>query len=465
MASNRFYMPEFPEKGKYPLYRYRIPMNPGIGQYQECNEPPSVIDYKNPYFSTGVKKLYLNAENADVYFICADDKDVRIPAHKLLLGAANDAFHAMFYGELCEKGDIEINDASGDAFKEFLQFFYLENIKLTMDNIDGVLNLCSKYVFSSSVNICERFLIDSLDNGNVCFIYGLAILFDLNDLAGKCEIVIMQNTKTVLHGAAFMECNKNVLNHILKLETTPCIKIDVFQSCIVWVKAVSKEEELTRELIDKHLDDLFTNICFKSMTNEQLRHLLQTYGDLFLTNEYHDVVDLIVSTQHEWDENNVIECGQKLVFNWQNFQETEKTEFVVMESILLGEITFKSVLSNEKIPPMELFIFKKSTQNSHIVLHQLFEVKKIMQQFTISLQKKLILKPNFTYEVQVKLDHTFLSDGRYYCDTMQGFHRRYQYNHEPDIIKFHDNYSEHKSNFISSLNFNIISNKGRRYSF
>lgn len=74
------------------------------------------------------KKMYLDSDIADVYFVC-DSEDggfKRIPAHKSVLAAASKVFKVMFYGELKEEGDIKVCNVTAAAFEEFLQFFYLK---------------------------------------------------------------------------------------------------------------------------------------------------------------------------------------------------------------------------------------------------------------------------------------------------------------------------------------------------
>lgn len=84
-------------------------------------------------------ELYLNSELADVWFIIDGE---RIPCHKLVLSSRSEWFMTMFHGSLPERGDIDLSDSATPAeFKEFLQFFYLHDVKLTINNISGVFDL------------------------------------------------------------------------------------------------------------------------------------------------------------------------------------------------------------------------------------------------------------------------------------------------------------------------------------
>lgn len=89
--------------------------------------------------------LYLNEQLADVNFVFKNEAEVeKVPANKAILAALSPVFRAMFFGPMKEKGDVEMVDATADGFKEFLGFFYLDQVKLTIENIDEVIQLADK---------------------------------------------------------------------------------------------------------------------------------------------------------------------------------------------------------------------------------------------------------------------------------------------------------------------------------
>lgn len=160
--------------------------------------------------------FYLDAATADVFFVFGDgNNNQRIPAHKVLLAAKSDVFKAMFYGELKEKGDIKIVDASIAAFKEFLRFFYCTEIDPTIENAPNVLKSADKYNVPACCDFYEKFLGDTITNDNVCFVYGLAILYKRSGLKELCERRIAENTESVLKSQSFLECDQSVLQAII----------------------------------------------------------------------------------------------------------------------------------------------------------------------------------------------------------------------------------------------------------
>lgn len=77
--------------------------------------------------------LYLNDEFADVNFTSEIDlNDQKVPANKANFSVLSPTFRRMFFGEMREQSDVVVVNATIDAFKEFLQFFYLADVTLTM---------------------------------------------------------------------------------------------------------------------------------------------------------------------------------------------------------------------------------------------------------------------------------------------------------------------------------------------
>ena len=97
---------------------------------------------------TGFETHYLNETSADVYFICQSDdrqSEVRVPAHKIILASKSETFQTMFYGSLPEKGDVQLASLTASAFKEFLQMFYFNQVGVSMENVNDVVDLSKQY--------------------------------------------------------------------------------------------------------------------------------------------------------------------------------------------------------------------------------------------------------------------------------------------------------------------------------
>lgn len=252
--------------------------------------------FKNITLITDLGKFYLNASLSDVNFIISSANETqKLPAHKLLLAAKSDVFEAMFFGELKEQGDVKIVDATIDAFEQFLQFFYCAEVNLTMVNVFNVMYLGKKYNITACLDACQQFLKDNLSFDNVCFVYDYAILYDQTQLKQRCEWMIKCNLISMFGSTDFLQCSRYVLNHILEFDDLCCEEPDLFEACMSWVKAASKLETLTHQVVQKYLGDSFHKIRFKSMTIEEFAKIAAKYGDIFTVAEYKEIVQLIGS--------------------------------------------------------------------------------------------------------------------------------------------------------------------------
>lgn len=268
---------------------------------QIYQNPVYVPKYENLLLARDIAKLHLDEDTADVRFVFrVENKRQQIPAHKSLLAARSDVFKAMFYGALKEDGDISIVDSSIAAFKEFLQFFYLTNVSLTMDNISDVVNLAKKYnVVDSALATCSLFLQDNVTEDNVCFVYNLAIFFDLGQLQERCEEVIVRCTNKVFSSTNLLECDRSILKRILQIDQFNCPEMNAFLACMNWMKAKTKQTNVTQETVRNYLGDVFNEIRFKSMSLEDFADLSLEYGQIFTLEEYRDIIHMIRSAEFQ----------------------------------------------------------------------------------------------------------------------------------------------------------------------
>lgn len=253
-------------------------------------------------------KSYLNSKTVDVYFsIVAESGAVkRIGAHKNVLSAASDVFDAMFYGELKEKDDVHITDVSEAAFIEFLQFFYLAKVQLTIENITGILYLRHKYIVPDCVNACVQFLKANLTVDNIVICFHLAIEYDLHELMKLCETFVTLNTAEIFKTAGFLECDKRALARILKADILSCSEVEVFKACMAWVWVRRRfgticQNDLSKTVVMDHLGELYYEIRFASMTMQQLFELLSEYRSVLLK-DFETISKLIVMPGFQTDQ-------------------------------------------------------------------------------------------------------------------------------------------------------------------
>lgn len=105
---------------------------------------PSQLENRN--FTPMMKSLYLKEDSADAFFLFAksDDETERVPTHKLLL-STSEKFAKLFADAEDGQNEFKIDDTTVEAFKEFLQFFYMPKLKFTFENIAAILALAKDY--------------------------------------------------------------------------------------------------------------------------------------------------------------------------------------------------------------------------------------------------------------------------------------------------------------------------------
>lgn len=325
---------------------------------------------------SSTEHLYLAEKFVDVHFLFVSDDGTTlnsIPAHRNLLAADSDVFERMFYGDLKENGDVTIVDATDAAFVEFLQFFYLSDVKLTAEHLASVMYLGHKYNVKKCVSGCVKLLRDDLTNENVCSILPLIDFDEQQELMKICEKRILMNTAEVFASAGFLECSKEALAHILKMNLLPCSEVDIFEACMAWVKAKSQQQVLTKAVVETYLGDLYREIRFASMTIEEFCALKIKY-DAVLSSDFEDIIRLIARIdihsekfntfprQVLWNTDAALTCDRKsynTMARRYTLDNEEKTTFTTNEPIVLGKFTFQFILGFvafcHYIPPIQFF--------------------------------------------------------------------------------------------------------------
>lgn len=165
---------------------------------------------------------------------------------------------------------------------------------MTMENVFEVVNLGKKYGVNDCLTKCETYLMDGLNSKDICYYYELAILYSLQKLELECELHIAAHTGDVLRDLAeSAEGSRTVLSKILKLKWISCSETEVFHGCIAWVKAVTKQDQISGEIVRNQLGDLFNEIRFQTMTIQQFVAISRSYDDLFSLSEINQIVLMI----------------------------------------------------------------------------------------------------------------------------------------------------------------------------
>lgn len=306
----------------------------------------SEVKFRSCTVQSAVKTLYLDEETADVHFVFDSE---RVPAHKTLLISASKVFRAMFNGQWKEKDVVPIPNVLATDFKAFLQYFYLTEIELSLECVNGVMSLSHQYDIETGFNDCVTLFERNLTVDNVCSTYKLAMFYDHEELKTECEIFISLNTEDVLESSDFLECDRETLSHILRLDKMNCSETVVFYACMDWMNAVTKEDEIGKELVANHLGNVFYDIRFGAMKLKEFHKILTSYESLFSTIDQTEIKKLIRSKikrwklfngnarVNPWENTNEIECNRNSCSEIDEKQ-VEFTRFSTNKTVLLNAI-------------------------------------------------------------------------------------------------------------------------------
>ncbi|XP_037049820.1 BTB/POZ domain-containing protein 2-like [Bradysia coprophila] len=253
----------------------------------------------NPIPRKATTSMFLEGDLSDLKFAFVVENVTKIlPAHQCILAQNSSVFRNMFNSSVPEtEVTINIVDASYSEFEEFLQFFYREEVALTMTNIEGVVRLADKYDVTECLDICVTFLEGQLTFANLFLIYQLAETFNISRLTTLCEDKIQYSTLEMLKSSAFLDYTKEVLNSILLMDGLACTESHLFDACIEWAKNSCRKNELDEseaQNLRQQLGDSIYLIRFRAMIGEEIVQIMTNkfYAGLFSHKELVEVLCL-----------------------------------------------------------------------------------------------------------------------------------------------------------------------------
>lgn len=247
---------------------------------------------------TNVESLYLNRKYADVWFVFGNE---RIPGHMSVLTPLTDFFSKICNDSWREGDDIDLSNAgySASTFKEFLRYFYLLDPRLTMDNIDDIINLAEATMNDRILfRKCEDFLIESLTYDTLPHVYNLADVFEHISprMLRACKEDICLFANQIFRSSQIRKFKFELLEYILRCESLACEEKQVFAGCIAWAKAAcktNKQDPKKVENLRAQLKHAIHLIRFSSMTVKELATCIQPYPGLFSVSELQEIIDMV----------------------------------------------------------------------------------------------------------------------------------------------------------------------------
>lgn len=369
-----------------------------------------------------VSDLFLATDSADLKFTFDVENGTKIlPAHKSILAQNSSVFRNMLFSSLPEtEVTFNIVDASYEEFEEFLQFFYQDEITLTMQNIEGVLRLADKYDVTECSDMCAMFLESQCTLANLFLIYQLAVTFSFKELKKFCEDKIQHSTLEIFDSPAFLDYTRDMLNSILLMDGLACTESHIFDACIAWAKNSCRKNGLdeTEALnLRQQLGDSLFLIRFRSMDGEEIVQIMtkanRLYAGMFSHKELVEVLCLRnvkdfksenfcskprVNLSFKLNRNPVLICrgGDS---HYGVIQKESEVFFRSTVPALLNDIQFLSIIQLSSLT----FTIKINENNVPDVLFDGSMTYGPFDHFgpKISFQKTVVIKPNTIYRISI----------------------------------------------------------------
>ncbi|KAG4079203.1 hypothetical protein HA402_015859 [Bradysia odoriphaga] len=401
------------------------------GEEGEGKRKSSVIDDLDSQFcKRSCSKLYLDGETADVHFIFNENgTEEKVPAHKYMLAIGSPVFKSMFYGDLKEEGDVSITDSSAEPFMEFLQFFYLANVKLTIENAAEVMNLVNKYGIIDCFSVVETFLMKNFSMAIAVQALELSITFDRIDFRQFVLNKVMEKPVEFFSTEPFKYCSMDLLKMILNCENFDCDEICVFRACISWSEMACIKNNLDQRNmtnIREQLKDCLYQIQFGAMKRQDVSICVAEYSDLFISEELVELIAIVsgnskmklkyfVSTTRvkpiQWNENAHIMISMKQ-FTESIVKQSEITYFKATTKMLLGAIATQIISGGTNRQLHGVLKIRKLQQDS-ILLEQPFVAAvggRYVPRNITKLTNPVVVLPHKVYEVRIDFDSPFAVD-------------------------------------------------------
>ncbi|XP_055303439.1 BTB/POZ domain-containing protein 3-like isoform X2 [Sitodiplosis mosellana] len=247
--------------------------------------------------------LYLDDITADINFVCGFDdceSPESVPAHKSILSTCSTVLKTMFFGSLPETGDVRLRDVTADGFKKFLQFFYLDEMDVSMEDVAEIAYLAKKYDVDECFKICIQFIMQVAALDDLCDAFELALQMDIPELKAHCEWQITENLTFFLNTEEFPNCSTDVLRSILMNNETIHGK-ELFIGCLNWARNAWERRHVGKKAtlhdIRSQLGEHFDLIEYGSMPNPTITSLLTEYFEFF-TDKDRKKIFIIMSTKY-----------------------------------------------------------------------------------------------------------------------------------------------------------------------
>lgn len=188
--------------------------------------------------------LFNNAIMSDCAFRIKLE-NIKIPAHKYILGGSSVVFYNYFYDMKANFNEITVEDVSSDSFLVFLKFLYTGKKEFNMRNISDILKLADRYSINNLTQICSQFLKKKINIDNALSFIEKYSNYQLNNFDEFCINLISKN-HLIFENSLFYEISNTTLQKILSSkELSGFREITIYNGVNKWAERFCQKNQQT----------------------------------------------------------------------------------------------------------------------------------------------------------------------------------------------------------------------------
>ncbi|KAH7731177.1 BTB/POZ domain-containing protein 6 [Aphelenchoides avenae] len=144
----------------------------------------------------------------------------------------------MFYGDFGSPPEVDVPDATPEAFKIFLKYIYTDKANLNSSNAYEVHYLAEKYMVEGLRHEAMEVIKKSITSTNVLdFLRDTALV---KEIMSHCWDIIDSEAKDVLQSEQFLNVPHSLLLAIISRDRLDVKEITVYERTIEWAKEEAK---------------------------------------------------------------------------------------------------------------------------------------------------------------------------------------------------------------------------------
>lgn len=240
-------------------------------------------------FAERNKCMWNNSLLADVEFSfpesSTDNKYVVVPAHSYILAISSPVFFNMLTGNSRNrKTTVEITDSDPEIFRIFLLYLYCEELEFTIDRLQGLLRLATKYSVLSLVQKCVEFMKDNLNTSSVFLVLQCAEFLEDKTLQKRCWEIVDLKANEVIKSDGFLNLDEDFMVKFLQRDSLVVREIELFKAFDNWTAFQSGKQDQNLRLEEGKyvaLSKLVNYIRFPLMSQKEFAETVPQTNLLF----------------------------------------------------------------------------------------------------------------------------------------------------------------------------------------